>query len=187
MHVFQKILVRIAQELDSSQLPYMIIGGQAVLLYGEPRATKDIDITLGADIGKLEVVRTMIRNLGMNPAVEEAEAFVQRHNVLPVVDEESGIRIDFIFSFTPYERQAIQRANRVKIENREVAYASVEDIIIHKLVAGRPRDIEDVKSILNHQSRYDVAYVELWLQEFSNALGRGLVLEFQELRKTQGT
>lgn len=161
MQVFQKILVRIAQELDSSQLPYMIIGGQAVLLYGDPQATKNIDITLGADVGKLDIIRTIVRNLGMNPAVEDVEIFVQQHNILPVVDEESGIRIDFIFSFTPYERQAIQRAKRVKIENREVAYAGVEDIIIHKLVAGRPRDIEDVKSILVHQRAYDVTYLEL--------------------------
>lgn len=28
----------------------MIIGGQAVMVYGEPRLTKDIDITLGVDI-----------------------------------------------------------------------------------------------------------------------------------------
>ena len=27
----------------------MIIGGQAVLLYGEPRLTRDIDITLGVN------------------------------------------------------------------------------------------------------------------------------------------
>src|SRR3990172_6339583 len=164
MHVFQKILVRIAEELDSAQLPYMIIGGQAVLLYGEPRATKDIDVAIGADSSKLNALRTIVGKLGMNIVVAEAEAFVRKHNVLPVVDEDSGIRIDFIFFFTPYERQAIQRANRVKIENRDVAYASVEDIIIHKIVAGRPRDIDDVKSILVNQSRYDVAYVEMWLQ-----------------------
>ncbi|GAH87084.1 unnamed protein product, partial [marine sediment metagenome] len=30
----------------------MIIGGQAVLLYGEPRLTRDIDVTLGDDIDK---------------------------------------------------------------------------------------------------------------------------------------
>jgi len=32
----------------------MVIGGQAVLLYGEPRLTKDIDITLG-DSGEYSV------------------------------------------------------------------------------------------------------------------------------------
>jgi hypothetical protein len=69
----------------------MIIGGQVVLLYGEPRVTKDIGITLGADNGKLDTVHTIVSNLGMSLVVGETEAFVQRHNVLPVVDEESRI------------------------------------------------------------------------------------------------
>ncbi len=41
------LLVDIAKALDELGLPYMIIGGQAVLIYGEPRLTRDIDITLG--------------------------------------------------------------------------------------------------------------------------------------------
>jgi len=35
----------------------MVIGGQAVLLYGEPRLTKDIDITLGKGIESLEKIK----------------------------------------------------------------------------------------------------------------------------------
>jgi hypothetical protein len=35
----------------------MVIGGQAVLLYGEPRLTKDIDITLGEGIESLEKIK----------------------------------------------------------------------------------------------------------------------------------
>ena len=45
--MFERLLSRLAAALDSAKIPYMIIGGQAVLLYGEPRLTKDIDITLG--------------------------------------------------------------------------------------------------------------------------------------------
>ncbi len=45
--MFQQLLESIAQGLDARGLPYMVIGGQAVLLYGEPRLTRDIDITLG--------------------------------------------------------------------------------------------------------------------------------------------
>ena len=43
--MFQKLLKRIARELDRIKIPYMVIGGQAVLIYGEPRLTKDIDIS----------------------------------------------------------------------------------------------------------------------------------------------
>ncbi len=44
--MFTRILKQIASALDKAGIPYMVIGGRAVLLYGEPRLTKDIDVTL---------------------------------------------------------------------------------------------------------------------------------------------
>lgn len=41
--MFKELLARLADLLDQKGIPYMIIGGQAVLLYGEPRLTRDID------------------------------------------------------------------------------------------------------------------------------------------------
>ena len=42
--MFEALLSKIAQSLGGAELPYMIIGGQAVLLYGTPRLTRDIDL-----------------------------------------------------------------------------------------------------------------------------------------------
>ena len=47
--MFEEILSNIGSSLKKHNIPYMIIGGQAVLLYGEPRLTRDIDITLGVN------------------------------------------------------------------------------------------------------------------------------------------
>ena len=55
--MFEELLSRIATALDRAGIRYMIIGGQAVLLYGEPRLTRDIDLTLG--IGPDEIVRLL--------------------------------------------------------------------------------------------------------------------------------
>lgn len=41
--MFQNLLKKIARSLEKTSIPYMVIGGQAVLLYGEPRLTKDIN------------------------------------------------------------------------------------------------------------------------------------------------
>jgi len=41
--MFEELLIRIAKALDNNYIPYMIVGGQAVLLYGEPRLTKDME------------------------------------------------------------------------------------------------------------------------------------------------
>ena len=52
-----------------------------------------------------------------------------------VLEPITGIRIDFIFSFSAYEKQALKRINRVNIGKAQVCFASVEDMVIHKIVA----------------------------------------------------
>jgi hypothetical protein len=62
-----------------------------------------------------------------------------------------------------------------------VRYASLEDLIIHKLVAGRPRDIEDVRSILVRNADYDREYVQRWLADFEAVTGDPLRLVLADL------
>lgn len=44
---FADLIARLAVELEAKQVPFMLIGGQAVLLHGEPRLTEDVDVTMG--------------------------------------------------------------------------------------------------------------------------------------------
>lgn len=164
--MFREILSKIGSCLQRHNLPYMIIGGQAVLLYGEPRLTKDIDITLGVNTDHLDAVAGIVAELGLKPIPENMVQFVKQTMVLPALDESSGIRVDFIFSFTPYEDQAIKRARKIIILNQEVSFASPEDVIIHKVFAGRLRDIEDARSIILKNPDIDVEYIRKWLSEF---------------------
>ena len=52
--MFQQLLVELARALNRREIEYMIIGGQAVLIYGEFRLTRDIDITLGVGEERLQ-------------------------------------------------------------------------------------------------------------------------------------
>ena len=61
--MFAQLLERLAVALDRAKIPYMIIGGQAVLLYGEPRLTRDIDVTLGVDVNRLADLVTLADDL----------------------------------------------------------------------------------------------------------------------------
>lgn len=175
--MFDALLARIAQALDERAIPYMVIGGQAVLLYGEPRLTRDIDITLGVDVDALPAVLDVSRSAGLEPLVDPAE-FVTRTMVLPCLDPGSGIRVDMVFSFTPYESAAIGRSRAVEIGGRPVRYAAPEDLIVHKMLAGRPRDLEDVRSIVVRQPALDREFVRNALADFDDALGRGLLAQF---------
>jgi hypothetical protein len=167
--MFDETLVRIGASLERAQIPYMIIGGQAVLLYGEPRLTRDIDITLGVNIDRLDALLTVVRDLSLKTLPDDTAAFVRQTMVMPALDEATGIRVDFIFSFTPYESQAIRRANKVKILDQDICFAAVEDLIIHKIFAGRPRDIEDVQSVILKHHALDIPYIEKWLTDFDDA------------------
>jgi predicted nucleotidyltransferase len=182
--MFEKLLSRIGLCLENQNLPYMIIGGQAVLLYGEPRLTKDIDVTLGVNIDQLDHLLLALRDLSLTPLPEDMESFVKETMVLPTQHEQTGIRVDFIFSYTPYEKNAIKRARTVMILGQKVAFAAPEDLITHKVFAGRPRDLEDVKSILLRNPDIDLQYIRKWLREFDESSHNETFLEnFEKIFK----
>ena len=61
----KELIKNLARALKKNRIKYMIIGGQAVLIYGEPRMTKDIDITIGLDISGLEKLKKIIKELNL--------------------------------------------------------------------------------------------------------------------------
>jgi len=181
-----RLLEQIALALDERRVPYMVIGGQAVLLYGEPRLTQDIDVTLGAGPDRLEEILDLVRARGWQVLVEESEDFVRRTLVLPCSDPETGLRIDLIFSHSEYERQAMDRVRRVPVGNAQVRFASLEDVVIHKIIAGRSRDLEDVRGILLKNPTCQAEYIRHWLQEFDRSLVASYLSKWDELSKSTG-
>ena len=152
-----------------------------------PRFTKDIDITLRLDLSSLKNITEIASKLELTILADED--FVNKTRVLPAITE--GIRVDFIFSTSIYERQAIKRAREAKIDEVEVKIASLEDLIIHKIIAGRPRDIEDVEGILlkNPDSESDLdsdldrRYIVDWLKRFDLALNQNFTSTFERIEK----
>jgi len=118
----------------------------------------------------LEDVLSAVRDMRLTPLVDPA-TFTRETMVLPCSDPETGIRVDLIFSFSPFEQLAIGRARVVRIGETEVCFASLEDLLIHKIVAGRARDLEDARIILLKNPRADLAYIRHWLAEFSALAG----------------
>ena len=181
----QGFIASIARQLTARRVPFMLIGGQAVLVHGRPRLTEDVDITLGVPPDEWWVIRDVCADLHLHPLPEHLEAFVRETYVLPARHDETGLRVDFIFSTTPYEGEAIGRAKRIEVAGVAVPFATAEDLIIHKLFAGRPRDIEDAVGVVHRSGAgLDWAYVEHWVAEFARVPGReDLPRRFTELRR----
>jgi hypothetical protein len=97
------------------------------------------------------------------------------------------IRIDVIFSFSEYERLAISRALAVRVGERMVRFATLEDLIVHKVVAGRPRDLEDVKGLLRRNPGADLGEVRAALSDFAALVGEPFEALFESvLREARG-
>ena len=81
--------------LDSFRIDYAIIGGIANAIWGEARATIDVDVTVS--VGEKDLA-TIVRDIGqhLRSAVSNPVEFVQQTRVLPL-DTVDGC-IDVIFA-----------------------------------------------------------------------------------------
>ncbi len=175
------LLERLAVWLEHHGVPYMVIGGQAVLVHGEPRTTRDVDVTVGVAPSELSRILQVADDVGLRPLVEDVDSFVQETWVLPTLDPATGFRVDFVFSASDYEAVAIERAVRVPIGKGSLRVASAVDLVVHKVLAGRPRDLEDVLGVLRRQPELDVSEVRRWLSELEAIAEQPLVDRFEAL------
>jgi len=166
--------------LDRAKIAYMVVGGQAVLLYGEPRLTRDIALTLAITPERLDEVLAVVGALALRPLVDPEE-FTRTNWVLPCQDPATQIRVDFIFSDSDYERDAIRRTREMELDGYAVDFAAPEDLVVQKIVAGRPRDTADVRAIVLKNPDLDLGRIRRILSELSNTLAEPLVMRFEAL------
>ena len=108
--VFEELLKRLAVALEKAALPYMVFGGQAVLRVRRTTSDADIDITVGVDPSQPAPVPAADRgacNCGL--LVRWHDRVLSRPSCFRYWTRNPGSRIDFVFSLTEYERQAIER------------------------------------------------------------------------------
>jgi hypothetical protein len=147
----------------------MLIGGFANLVWGEPRTTIDLDITVDLEVFGAARFVDLLAEIG-NPIVDDPLAFAERTRVMPVRTD-GGVVVDFILATLPYERDAIARSVPMEIEGEQVSVCTPEDLILHKIVSTRARDHEDVVGVLRRQAgRLSID----WLDPIVEGLARDL-------------
>ncbi len=68
----------------------------------------------------------------------------------------------------PFEFDAIERSVEVLIEDVPISFCTPEDLILHKIISKRDKDMEDVQSILNRRNEtLDFEYLEPRIDELS--------------------
>ncbi len=168
--VADPLLKRIVERFEAESLPYVVIGGQAVIIHGHVRYTHDIDFTLGFPIFELDRVIRIRDQLGIKPAQEDSDEFARLSHVLHCLDPATGVGIDLSFVDSPYLVQAIERATVVEVLGQPVRFLNVVDLLVHKVIAGRAQDHTDVVELLNHGHDVDHGEVNRWLEQFEQVV-----------------
>ncbi len=180
MKIVEQAAWEVHQILTDLQLPYAIIGGAAVQVWGEPRYTKDIDLTVLAPRELMsEVIEQILTRL--SPRIDDALSFALRSRVL-LTQTSTDYPVDISFGLPGYEEAVIQRAVKQEIApGKRVWFCSAEDLIIHKSVAGRVQDVIDVQNVIIRQKgELDVSYIRYWLQVFTELLETDDVIDHFE-------
>lgn len=178
-----ELLEKVTLAFDNNDVPYLVIGGQAVLVHGRARLTNDIDIIIEANLNDLVKIKQICEDLNLVYLNNDIDNFARTNMVIPVYDKETQFRVDIIFAFTDFELNAIKRGKSLKVKNRSVRFASLEDLVVFKIFAGRDEDYSDVKNVLLMNQDYDKDYILKWLEKFDEEPEMNLVKKFLEIEK----
>jgi hypothetical protein len=161
---------------------WYLFGAQAVVVWGKPRASADVDVTVEAapeDSAELvQALATAGFELRLTRGVEE---FVARARVLPFLHPGSGIPVDVVLAGPGLEERFLDGAVPVDIGGVSVPVLSAEDLVVTKILAGRPKDLEDVRGVLAERiDALDLAAIRSTLGELEAALGQSDLLPLFE-------
>jgi hypothetical protein len=139
---------------------FCFIGGLAVQRWGEPRLTRDVDLTLLVGFGDEHrfVDRLATR---FDARVDNLLDFARRTRVVLLRTAE-GVPIDVALGALPFEERSVQRSSDWRVDTSMLLRTcSAEDLVVHKVFAGRDRDWADLGGIVaRNGSRLDRQLIE---------------------------
>lgn len=167
------ILLRdLAEVLRRRRLRWYVFGAQAASYYGRPRMTEDVDVTVRVPNGRLPGLVDALAKATFVPRVSNVEAFVQRARVIPFFHRRSAMPLDLVVAGAGLEEQFLGRVVRVDLGGVKVPLLSPEDVVITKVLAGRPQDLIDVRGIVDAlRASLDLPHIRGVLRQLDRALG----------------
>jgi hypothetical protein len=173
---FVELLDALAGALGALDADWYLFGAQAALIHGAARLTADVDVTVNLRGKDAKALVKALSAAGFQMRVD-GDDFIERTRVLPVLHTTTGIPADIVLAGPGIEELFLKRAEVRDIDGVRVPVACAEDVMVMKILAGRPKDIEDVVAILAaHPKDLDLGLVRSTLRLLEEALGQSDLL-----------
>jgi hypothetical protein len=149
-----------------------VFGAQAVTVHGVPRLSADVDITLFLNPDQPQAFAAAMRDAGFQLRITDPD-FIRRTRVIPFVHEATGMPLDIVLAASGLEDEFLARATPVVVGGATVPVIDVGDLIVAKILAGRPKDVEDVRALWRvHRRTLDVERIRGILVLLEEALSQ---------------
>jgi hypothetical protein len=173
-----------ARFLRAEGIAYALIGGLAVSIRGQTRVTADVDLVVAADVERALSLAGALAGSPFQPLVKEVDEIITTAFLLPLRHRATGVKVDIAIGLSGFEQQAIARSEALELGGCMVPVATAEDLLILKLLAGRPQDEEDIRGLLIAQGEgLDWDYCLKTATELGEAVGQELAGRVRALRR----
>ena len=147
MRLVEQILIEWVDLCIGVDIRYVVMGGLAVRIYGIPRPTYDVDLTIAVDQRKLQQLFVDGKRIGYRVSEAYKNGWMDRVAEMPIVklrtwlQDGKGIDVDLFVCEFAFQNALIDRGLECQFESRKLSVVSPEDLVLLKLLANRPRDI----------------------------------------------
>jgi hypothetical protein len=167
------------ERLNTMGVAYMVSGSVAVIIYGEPRLTHDVDLIAVLErehIARLPVVFPPPEFYCPPTEVIELEAAREQRGHFNIIHHETGFKADvYLRGRDPLHAWGLARARQLEVEGQVFIVAPPEYVIVRKLEyyreGGSEKHLRDIRSMLDtspdeiHRAELEQQIVERGLQE----------------------
>lgn len=179
----QTTLADVVDFLRHEGVPHALIGGLAVSLRGQPRVTADVDMVIAADVQRAVSLAGSLEGTNFRPLFDNVAEVVQKSFLLPLRHRSTNVKVDLAVGLSGFEQQTVARAEILPLAGRNVPVATAEDLLIMKILAGRPQDDQDLRGLVIAQGdRLDWQYCLKVATDLGEALGQDLTARVRTLR-----
>jgi len=180
-----KALKHVWVSLEPVNKPMAVMGGLALAAWRHVRATRDVDLLIGVSEEDLEPLFSTLTSAGLRPKHQPPLISVGSLQILQLLYEPAGafldLQVDLLLAQSEYHRQALARRvpTRLSALDLDLYVLACEDLILHKLLAGRLLDLADAAMLVRANRAYlDLEYLLGWTRTLS--LGADLAQAWEE-------
>lgn len=159
---FIEDLLNVCSSLNQIQVPYMLIGGLAVALWANPRATIDLDFIIllkEEDVNnfRTSLEDTKLKFIGLH-FFKLKKIKIVRFS-LCTKNIQGLITVDLLLADNPFLEDALKRRASFTLLDQKIFVTTPEDLILLKLMSFRPQDIADITNLITTQKNMNFKYL----------------------------